>query len=288
MQKEIIQISRKSISTSYKTTYERNITQMMLYVQHIGLTYCLPDYKILNRSTPSCLLCVVFNGKGTLVYNKKQYSLLKGTAFILDCSKEQSYFPDPQDPMCLIFVHYDGPTAKEYTNEIITRLQCPLFPQSLSSNLKYRIASLYKEFHHYPNEDTYGVALSLNELLLRTMEALPPLNILHHEIPIQLKTAVSFIEENFITPISVKEISKIVSMSQYHFIREFHKFFGQTPYEYILTCRLKYAKYLLLNSEMTINEIAHLLQFNNTSHFSVFFKTREKCTPLQFRKACKL
>lgn len=58
---------------------------------------------------------------------------------------------------------------------------------------------------------------------------------------------------------------------------------GKSASEHILTQMLLEAKRYILHSEKSINEIAHLLNFNDASYFIRFFKKHENVTPLQFR-----
>ncbi|MEG1380078.1 MAG: helix-turn-helix domain-containing protein, partial [Bacteroidales bacterium] len=44
------------------------------------------------------------------------------------------------------------------------------------------------------------------------------------------------------------------------------------------------AKELLINSSLSISEIAYKLGFENISQFSTFFKSKEGATPSDFRK----
>lgn len=60
---------------------------------------------------------------------------------------------------------------------------------------------------------------------------------------------------------------------------------GKTPYEFILTIRLKHAAVMLQNNpELNITEISEKLGFSSARQFSKHFKEKYKITPQEFRK----
>lgn len=58
---------------------------------------------------------------------------------------------------------------------------------------------------------------------------------------------------------------------------------GKSASDHISAQMLLEAKRYILHTEKSMNEIAHLLNFNDTSYFIRFFKRHENTTPLQFR-----
>lgn len=58
---------------------------------------------------------------------------------------------------------------------------------------------------------------------------------------------------------------------------------GKSASDHISAQMLLEAKRYILHTEKSMNEIAHLLNFNDTSYFIRFFKRHERTTPLQFR-----
>ena len=63
----------------------------------------------------------------------------------------------------------------------------------------------------------------------------------------------------------------------------FHSFVGVSFSNYLLNARINHAKHLLLNSEMSVSEIAEKLGYYDTSHFINQFKKSAGCTPNAFR-----
>ncbi|MCU6712584.1 AraC family transcriptional regulator [Paenibacillus sp. J5C_2022] len=100
----------------------------------------------------------------------------------------------------------------------------------------------------------------------------------------KLKPAVDYIEKHYANKMDLKEISSQANMSSFHFTREFKKLFGITPMQMVIDVRLHRAKQLLLDSNISVTEVASLIGFYDVGHFSNVFKQKNGCTPLQFRK----
>jgi AraC-like DNA-binding protein len=54
--------------------------------------------------------------------------------------------------------------------------------------------------------------------------------------------------------------------------------------DYILDTRIKKAKYLLLNTQLSVAEIAYACGFSSPAYFSTVFKSRSRQTPKTFRE----
>lgn len=89
--------------------------------------------------------------------------------------------------------------------------------------------------------------------------------------------------ENYLYNLKVEEFAKLCGRSLSAFKRDFKKAFNTTPSKWIKAKRLAYAKALLIESNLNINEICYDSGFVNASHFIKSFKEQYKISPHQFR-----
>lgn len=101
--------------------------------------------------------------------------------------------------------------------------------------------------------------------------------------PSEMKTIDSYINENISLSISIEDLANELNISKFHFLNEFKKYNGITPYQHILNTRIEKARTLLSQSEMKITEIAHSLGFSDSSHFSRTFKKTTGQSPKSYR-----
>ncbi len=82
----------------------------------------------------------------------------------------------------------------------------------------------------------------------------------------------------------VADLCQKLNYSRIHLNRLFRQNFACTPHEYLIKTKLHYASSLLLNSEMSVNEIALKVGFANSSQFNENFKKEFGITPGSYRK----
>ncbi|MBK0369182.1 AraC family transcriptional regulator [Flavobacterium agrisoli] len=98
----------------------------------------------------------------------------------------------------------------------------------------------------------------------------------------------NFIKDNFQEPISLEEISGMVSMTEPSFCRFFKKITNKTFTNFVNEYRLAHASKLLAEKSISINEVCYESGFNNFSHFSKLFKAYTGKSAMQYRQELKM
>lgn len=106
------------------------------------------------------------------------------------------------------------------------------------------------------------------------------------ELQERIKRAIAFMEEHYGDGISLKQIARAAFLSYYHFCRLFRKQMGITCSRYLSILRIKKAKELLSQTELSVTEICYEAGFNSLTHFERVFKKLEGTTPSAYRQYC--
>ena len=93
--------------------------------------------------------------------------------------------------------------------------------------------------------------------------------------------------DNFSNPISLDEVSDIVSMNKTSFCRYFKKRTKKTFTHFLNEIRIGHACNLLTEGSYSISESAYLSGYNSPSHFNKQFHTIKKISPSEFSKNLK-
>ena len=88
----------------------------------------------------------------------------------------------------------------------------------------------------------------------------------------KLVIAVELMEANIREPISQEDLATYVGLSRRQLQRLFQRYLNCAPSRYYLQLRLKRARELLLQTSMSLVEVASLSGFVSTSHFSKSYK----------------
>ena len=101
----------------------------------------------------------------------------------------------------------------------------------------------------------------------------------------QLRQAMEFMTENLDRDLSLEEIARQVSLSPFHFAREFRSTTGRTAYQYLLDQRIDRAKHLLKTRDWPVQEIAQMTGLHSAVNFVRAFRQRVGQTPGVWRKS---
>lgn len=106
---------------------------------------------------------------------------------------------------------------------------------------------------------------------------------LHHNNTI-VEAAIKYIQENYMSPIKLAQVAKMLSVSEEHLSRIFKKEITFGFSEYLTLIRLQKAEHMLKNEpSRTITEVAYACGFNDSNYFSYKFKKAYGATPTEVR-----
>ena len=90
---------------------------------------------------------------------------------------------------------------------------------------------------------------------------------------------------NYDHPIEIKELASLCFIHPSHLSRKFKQETGMTITSYQQDIRINKAKYLLKHENMSIEEIAWAIGYEDSSYFSRVFKKESGFTPTQFKNS---
>jgi iron complex transport system substrate-binding protein len=82
------------------------------------------------------------------------------------------------------------------------------------------------------------------------------------------------------------ELSKAASVSKYHLSREFKRYMGCSPMQYLIMLRLENAAALLRGTSLPLSAIAETVGIGSEQYLARMFKRHNGITLGQFRKGC--
>lgn len=100
----------------------------------------------------------------------------------------------------------------------------------------------------------------------------------------RVKDAISYMEQHYENEISLNQIAQTMGMTPAYFSRFFKMASGQTFHSYLTWIRLRHARQMLLEQEVTVTEIAMNSGFPNVKAFIEAFKKEYGMTPTAYQK----
>jgi AraC-like DNA-binding protein len=120
-------------------------------------------------------------------------------------------------------------------------------------------------------------------------EILMMLNAHHHpehDLSFQkvAEKSAAYLRQNYNRPITYEQLGETLHFHPNYIARCMKKAFGCTPLEYLIRYRLEQAKLRLLNTDMTIAQVAEEAGFEHIPYFTRCFVKHEGVTPSVYRK----
>jgi AraC-like DNA-binding protein len=94
-----------------------------------------------------------------------------------------------------------------------------------------------------------------------------------------------FIEERYRQQISLKEVARAVSLSPGHLTTVVRRKTGRTVLEWIYERRMSEARHLLVETDLTTEEVGRMVGYADTHYFVRVFRRGHGTTPLGWRRA---
>ncbi len=98
-----------------------------------------------------------------------------------------------------------------------------------------------------------------------------------------LVNAEEYMRNNFSRGITIEDTSEYLSIDRRYLYKLFKKYSGTSPKQYLSNIKISYSCDLLLNSEMTIGDIAERVGYSDSLQFSAFFKKQTGMSPRKYR-----
>ncbi|MEZ4883723.1 MAG: AraC family transcriptional regulator [Chitinophagales bacterium] len=145
------------------------------------------------------------------------------------------------------------------------------------------------EHHLLTTQDVYyDLTLALLQLQGKAFDQMNKLSSVKRstrkELYKRLSVAKEFIDENLDKGIDIQDISKVATISPFHFHRTFKAVYGLSPHQYRIQKRLGKAAELLMDIEHSVTEIAFLTGFADIHSFSRSFKKEFGIPPSKYRR----
>ncbi len=247
-----------------------------------GVTYPDPDYRISRNPCDVYVFEYVVSGEGYIESHGEKIHVQTGDFYCIRKDADEIHYSSPTNPYEKLWVNLDG--------EIVGRLYDffalpPVFKAEV--NVMNQFLEMHDKLERMTDEnesdtlaDLTGILFSV--MLKATKEQLFPSKAGVHSLDEKIR---AYIDNNIYNDISLDDISEEFGITKMHVIRVFKLKYGTTPVQYMLERKISIAKSLLTGTVMPIKEIASLLRYSNTQHFSGSFKKAVGCTPNRYRKS---
>ncbi len=233
----------------------------------------------------SCEMSILLSGNGIYNIQGREYRLERGDVILLG-SDEAHYMPEAFERIELFNIQFE-PRLLWENSESIEMMKLFLARNENFRNAFHNDQKLSSFIHAIKEESNhknpgFEIMTKFNLFsalihILRSYDYVTASPIREFSSAERLKEAMTYINENIDTKLSLKDIADVACLSQTYFSALFKKLNGLSPWDYIMIKRVERAIDMLKNTDMTKLEIAEKCGFTSSSNFyKVFYNITGK------------
>lgn len=256
----------------------------LFYVQETGYTKSLKSHVSKRSHLASYLFIIVLSGRGSFQYNNLSYELSPYDCILVDCMDYYAHQSDTAYPWELLWVHFNGPSAREYYRYFTDNMENIFHP--VSPDKFICLVNRIMEITETKAPSWEIVASMLITDLLTGCITAGQTDSSEYKEPaaIKLDAVRDYLDHNYSDKLLLDDLALHFFISKYHLSREFKKCYGTTILDYLTIKRINHAKAQLRFTDQSIANIAEESGYPDASYFNKVFHRYEAMTATEYRK----
>ena len=249
-----------------------------------GFESCGPDYRIDRHNFPWYSLEFVSRGTGTLCMEGETSELRPGSFFLYGPGLHHRIESSAENSLGKYFVGFRGTGVAAFLEKYDFQ------PGFVSRCLKGE--PIRRAFDTLIDRGIRKSRLALplcvtitHQLLLMCRDDATDFGNTDTLAYVSYSRVKEFIEKNFLQINKLDAIAKACELDGPYLCRLFARFHDESPYQYLTRLRMQHASKILLESHVSVREVAMALGFKDAFHFSRVFKSVHHVPPSRFRQS---
>ncbi len=239
------------------------------------------DWLSFIHTHPFTELFLVKGGSGVFLVEDKSYPLKKGDLVLVNPNTSHTEKSSEENPLEYIVVAVENFSLGLKENNHFT-FNCAGHNQNIVRFMDYLV--MEREAGK-PYSDR--VCQNILEVILIEILRLTGLNIDAAPTVSASKECFKlkrYMDTNYSEKITIDDLAKLSNLNKYYLIHAFNKYFGCSPINYLCRTRIRVAKELLTNSDLSISNISQSAGFSSQSYFSQCFIKDCGISPRDYRR----
>jgi AraC family transcriptional regulator, arabinose operon regulatory protein len=257
------------------------------YIHSMGhLPNARNQYTERPEGAPEYQLIYCTGGKGYCVHGDIEFNVSENQVFVLPPDETHYYEANKNDPWSYYFIHFKGAKAAFLASGFERPVDVP-------PDFEHRVA-LFDEAYNtlktgYSNENLMHACLTLGYFISSFRDLSKADSASEIISGNEFATSVTHWATHYMNacidkPLKLQDISSYTGYSSRHLYRLFLKETGYSPMQYFQRMKIERACVYLSNGNYKVNQVARILGFKDSGHFSKLFTKIKKVPPGEYRK----
>ncbi len=222
----------------------------------------------------------IVSGKGIYRCDGREYRLEKNQGFLILPGRSTFYKADDEEPWEYYWAGFQGSEVNELLPMMRLGGKNLIFSYDRDDTVKELLKSLYYSSRNYSSREYAMLGylyLFFSAIISQTPDPRKPAEE-------YIDRVLQYMQENISRPITAGQIARETGIERSYLYRLFQRAFHCSVCEYLLNLRLEKACELLVNTNVSVTQIALSHGFGTLAHFSRRFKQKYGISPRDYRK----
>ncbi|HAI10816.1 MAG TPA: hypothetical protein DCM28_03880 [Phycisphaerales bacterium] len=262
------------------------------HINHIGKQRCAEDWSLTNRNTvnwPDLDLWYLLDGYGYLQTPDGKITLQPGVCLVLRGGQAYDFTRTSPQPFMHYWVHFNFLDDHEHPIAPNKPPHLPVYRQMHEIEPLEMLLDRAREVHRGPSELRFQADVWLHAALLEIQREDQRAHTSSDErqshYDHEVESVCKKILDNPAQHLDMNDLCQMLHCSRAHVYRRFKQHTGRSPQQFAIDMRMQAAHFLLLDSNMSIAQIASQLGYVDVYFFSRQFKQHHGVSPASFRKS---
>ena len=269
-------VMKRAVNEEIYYVKQTGSARELLNIQMCGITHPDRNYEIGREISNVACIEYIEKGMGVVEIDGQTFYPKEGDSYFLQVGTKHHYFSDRENPWQKIFINVSGGL-----------LDSLIEGYGLKKIYYFKGLDLSKELRHIYNlakekkpDSTEEIICILNQIFFKMRAHIrctdPTLHVAE-----KMK---DYLCNHAASRFKIEKLCQYISRSESQTIKIFKAAYGITPYAYFLEKKIKLAKDMLLNTNLSVKQIADHLSFADEYYFSNVFKQKTGVSPSKYRK----
>ncbi|GMA98187.1 AraC family transcriptional regulator [Pelosinus sp. IPA-1] len=267
-----------------------NIKNYFFHIHYCNCRRFNEPVRYLSKSTRTIQhhkLVFVTGGKGSVIIEKKRYSVKEGMLFYISPDVLHSVEIDTEEPICFLSVHFSYAYVSFNDSKWAIKGEVEMIPLQSALELKdyYHIEDIFKKL-----VDSWNAKLPGYEFITKTLFQQLVIAIYqnirkqkqNYSTSLKVEKIIQYMHQNINNRVTLTELSDLVQLSSTYLSRAFKETTGYSIIEFFNKMKIDKAKELIAESDKKVKEVAQALGFTDEFYFSRIFKKMEGISPTEY------
>jgi len=230
------------------------------------------EHELNRRRIQDAVLLFCAEGSGDFILRGRHFPITAGDIWYCSPFALHGYSCIPKKGWELWWVHFNGDNATQLCAQAGFSEQTPVLRAASPTRFRQSFDALLRTLKPGGTQAAWDASAELYRLLVELVRS-------GSRAPMEDSISACMDDECA----DLEELARKAGYSKYHYCRRFKAETGMSPWRYLTEQRLDRGARLLLETKLSVKEIAALLKFKNPDYFSRLFRERNGVSPVDFR-----